>query len=102
MDLHIGTPGSRAVGQTAQQELSCRSLRQACQEFESVFIAYLMKSMRKTIPQTEFTGGESSLGFSKDVYLSMMDEEIASVVAKGPGIGLAAALYRQLSQGKNT
>ena len=72
-------------------------MRQACQEFESVFISYMMTSMRKTVQRSEFMNG----GFQEDVYLSMMDEEIARAVARGPGIGLADALYRQISQGKN-
>lgn len=73
------------------------TLRQACEDFESVFVAYLLKSMRKTVPKTELMNG----GMSNDIYLSMMDDEIARAVAKGPGIGLAAAIYRQLSQAKN-
>ncbi len=73
------------------------SLYRACQDFESVFVAYLLKSMRKTVPKSEFMGG----GSREDMYLSMMDDEIARAVAKGPGIGLAASIYRQLSQSKN-
>ena len=73
------------------------ALRAACKEFESVFIAYLMKNMRKTVPKTESLSG----GLSQDVYMSMMDEQVARVVAKGPGIGLAASIYRQFSQDKN-
>ena len=72
-------------------------LYRACQNFESVFVAYLLKTMRKTVPRTELMNG----GMSDDIYLSMMDDEIARAVAKGPGIGLAAAIYRQLSQAKN-
>ena len=73
------------------------SLRRACQEFEAVFTTYLLKSMRKTIPRTESMDG----GLREDIYTAMMDEEVARAVAKGPGIGLAAAIYRQLSQSKN-
>lgn len=72
-------------------------LHRACEDFESVFVAYLLKSMRKTVPKTELMNG----GMSDDIYLSMMDDEIARAVAKGPGIGLAAAIYRQLSQARN-
>ncbi|MDQ1318115.1 MAG: peptidoglycan hydrolase FlgJ [Candidatus Poribacteria bacterium] len=71
-------------------------MRGVCQEFESVFVSYLLKSMRKTV-QNNAEGD----GFSREVYTSMMDEEIAKVVAKGPGIGLADTLYRQLSSKKS-
>jgi len=107
MDLHIGAfasgidskrPKAITTGSSIQDQ---ESLRRICQEFESVFTAYLLKSMRRTIPKNEWaTGGSNSNGFSKDVYLSMMDENIASAVSKSNGIGLAAVLYRQLSQGK--
>lgn len=72
-------------------------LRQACEDFESVFVAYLLKSMRKTVPKNELMNG----GLSQDIYQSMMDNEIARAVAKGPGMGLAAAIYRQLNEAKN-
>ncbi len=107
MDLHIGDFAARANNQCSKAASAkasiqdTESLRRICQEFESVFIAYLMKSMRKTIPENEWTtGGSSSIGFSKDVYLSMMDESIAKAVSKTNGIGLAAVLYRQLSQSR--
>lgn len=72
-------------------------LYQACQDFESVFVSYLLKSMRKTVPKTDLMNG----GTQGDMYLSMMDDEIARAVTKGPGIGLAAAIYRQLNEAKN-
>jgi len=76
---------------------SADALHRACQDFESVFVAYLLKTMRRTVPKTELMNG----GMGEDIYLSMMNDEIARAVAKGPGIGLAAAIYRQLSQAKN-
>jgi flagellar protein FlgJ len=74
-----------------------KKTREICQEFESVFISYLLKNMRKTIPNSN-TEGE---GFSRDIYTSMMDEEIAKAVAKGSGIGLADTLYYQLTLKKS-
>lgn len=103
MDLHQVLPGALGLKTNAGRSLpgpeteDKKSLYRACQDFESVFVAYLLKSMRKTVPRAEFMDG----GLREDMYLSMMDEEIARVVARGPGIGLAAAIYRQLSQDKN-
>ena len=73
-------------------------MREMCQEFESVFISYLLKGMRKTIPDSE----SPENGFSREYYTSMMDEEIARNVSKGPGVGLADALYRQFMENKKT
>lgn len=66
-----------------------KKIYEACQEFESIFISYLLKNMRKTIPNVE----ES---FSREIYTSMMDEEVAKAVARGAGLGLADAIYSQL------
>lgn len=71
-------------------------MRRACKDFEAVFISYLLKSMRRTIPKTGLAQNELCC----DIYTSMMDDEIANAVAKGPGIGLADALYRQLTERK--
>ncbi|MFC1715131.1 rod-binding protein [Candidatus Poribacteria bacterium] len=103
MDLQLIPPGASVLKVNARRSSQepktegTKSLYQACQEFESVFLAYLLKNMRKTVPRAEFMNG----GLREDMYLSMMDEEIARVVAKGPGTGLAASIYRQLSQDKN-
>ncbi|MGB9595949.1 MAG: rod-binding protein [Candidatus Poribacteria bacterium] len=66
-----------------------KKIYEACQEFESIFISYLLKNMRKTIPKIEEN-------FSREIYTSMMDEEVARAVAKGSGTGLADAIYYQL------
>jgi len=66
-----------------------KKIYEACQEFESIFISYMLKNMRKTIPNVEEN-------FSRDIYTSMMDEEIAKSVAKRSGIGLADVIYHQL------
>jgi len=91
MDLQA--PGTQKTTTQVQQN---ERLRHACQEFESVFVAYLLKNMHRTVPKTDVTGG----GLQGDMYMSMMDDAIAQAASKGTGIGLAAALYRQLSESK--
>ena len=104
MTLRHVSPGTLAPKMDTERLSSAakardpKALRRACEEFEAVFTTYLLKSMRKTIPRTESADG----GLAKDIYTAMMDEEVARAAAKGPGIGLAAALYQQLSQSKNT
>lgn len=66
-----------------------KKIYEACQDFESIFISYLLKNMRKTIPNMEGN-------FSREIYTSMMDEEVARAVARGSGIGLADTIYSQL------
>ena len=90
MESNMGLSASRAIN-SGRQEHDLPTLHQACQKLESVFISYLLESMRKTVPET-------NKGVHTSIYTSMMDAGIARVVAEGPGIGLASILYRQLSQ----
>lgn len=103
MDFRQVLPGTLASKANIDRSKSSggkdpESLRRACQDFESIFLTYLLKTMRKTVPKTEF----SLSGLSGDTYLSMMDEEIARAVSKGPGIGLASAIYRQINLNKKS
>ena len=95
MDIRIAQPISSSKSQYSRQGNS--ELRRACQDFESVFTMYLLKSMRRTVQKVNTTEYGR---LSNDVYMSMMDAEIAKAVSSGQGIGLAEMLYRQLSQTK--
>ena len=75
-----------------QPEINEEKLKKACADFESIFINYILKTMRRTIPQSgaKFPG--------KDIYSSMIDRKVAEDLAKrGGGIGLQEMLLRQLS-----
>ena len=68
-------------------------LRKAAQDFEAVFLAQLLKSMRKTVPESELLGNSSE----SKIYRAMMDEELAAEMARSGGVGLADLLVEQLS-----
>jgi flagellar protein FlgJ len=69
------------------------ALESACRDFESVFVQYMMKEMRRTVPESGLTGG----GHAEKMYTSMLDSEVAKAVSMQRGIGLASVLYDQLS-----
>lgn len=71
-------------------------LRKACQDFESVFIEILLKSMRATVPKDGLTGS-----FSVETYQAMLDSELAKDLARGRGIGLAEVLFNELMRDRN-
>ena len=97
MNIHADQTVLNPKRQSNGERSGCR-LRQACRDFESVFIAYLLKSMRQTVPKVSITK-QSRL--DNDIYMSMMDAELAQAVARRSGIGLAEILYNQLSRSKN-
>ena len=69
------------------------ALDQACRDFESVFINYMLQQMRRTIPQDGlFNGGQA-----EQIYTSMLDNETAKSISNQRGLGLAALLRHQLS-----
>lgn len=67
-------------------------LKQACQDFESIFLNFLLGKMRDTVPKSDLMG--SSHG--EDVYRGMLDDELAKQMAASGGVGLADTLYRQI------
>jgi len=69
-------------------------LKKTCAEFESLFLTYILKSMKTTIPGLdEDHGGE--------IIKSMFDENLSQEIAKGGGIGIGDLLFEQL-KGKAT
>jgi len=72
---------------------SGQALRQACEQFEAVFLAQLLQKMRDTVPEDPVLGDSRA----KDIYYSMLDWEMAQQIARTQSVGLAAMLYRQLS-----
>ena len=79
--------------ESAYTEKDDKKLKETCKEFESLFISMMMKEMRKTVPESELL----SSSFATDTYQEMFDEEISKSASKGNGIGIADAMYRQIS-----
>ena len=79
-------------------------LKEACAELESLFISYLLKEMRATIPKTGLISG----GRAEEIYTSMLDTEISKEMASQRGIGLSSLFLDRLESrpgdivGKNT
>lgn len=69
-----------------------QELREACRDFEAVFIGKLWEQMRRTVPK------ETSMhSKQEDMYLSMFDRSFSEHMADSGGIGLADMLYDQLA-----
>jgi len=65
-----------------------RQLWKACQNFEALFMGYLIKSMERTLPEGSLAGsGLPDL---------MFNQVMGSALSEGGGIGLAELLYRDL------
>ena len=74
-------------------------LRTAAQEFESVFVAQLLSTMRQSSTETDFLGENST---TMKIFNGMLDEKYAMEIAKTGQLGLAEMLIQQLSGGQKT
>ena len=74
---------------------SQKALRGAAQQFESLFINMMLKSMRDA---TSSIGDSLTGGNEMDLYQGMFDEQIATQMSKGKGLGLADLLVQQLNR----
>lgn len=68
-------------------------LRQATRQLEGVFLEYLFRAMRETVPQD----GILESGSGEEIFNSMFDQQIADSAAAKQENGLGEALYRQLA-----
>lgn len=68
-------------------------LQKAAKQFEALFTSYMLKSMRKSIPESEMFGEN----FGGDMLEDMFDMEFANQMSKGNSLGVAEMLYRKLT-----
>ncbi|MBE84876.1 MAG: hypothetical protein CME21_20155 [Gemmatimonadetes bacterium] len=70
-------------------------IREAAQEFESVFLFQMLKQVRNSIHKEE---GIMNGGLGEEMFAGMLDEEYAKVMAKSNSTGLAETIYQQMSR----
>lgn len=69
-------------------------LRETAQEFEAIFLEKILSQMRAANRALS----EQTPNMARETYEGWQDQEMAKSIARGGGIGLADALYRQLVQ----
>ena len=87
-----GTIGSAMTPTASGRVDRAERLQEATEQMEEVFMQYLTKALRATIP-----GGGSPDAPGADMYATLLDEEMAKAMASDTQSGIAEALYRQLS-----
>jgi len=69
-------------------------LKEACSELESLFVFYLLKEMRATVPKSGFLSG----GKTEEMYTSIIDIQLARDITEKRGIGISSVLFEKLSK----
>lgn len=82
-----------ADGKTAGKQ-DPEALRRTCREFEAIFVQSMFKAMRSSVPD----GGLFPKGMAQESFQELMDLEVAKASADQGKLGIADALFRQLSK----
>lgn len=90
------TPGRR-VPVVDKTQVDPRTL-EAAQGMEAMFLDYMMKVMRQTVPKNEMDLESPAT----EIYRSMMDSETAQKAARAGGVGLADQLVAYLESQRYT
>jgi Rod binding domain-containing protein len=74
------------------QEQLEKKVRSVAEDFVSVFMNQVMKSMRNTVQETDFMHGDNGEKF----FQEMLDTEQSKQLAKGSGYGLTNLIYESM------
>ena len=77
-------------------DMSKKEVQKAARDFEAMFASLMLKSMRSTVGKDPLTGG----GQGEEIYRSLLDQEYASIMVSGDGLGLAKIIEQQLTDKK--
>ncbi|RPH51319.1 MAG: flagellar biosynthesis protein FlgJ [Desulfobacteraceae bacterium] len=75
---------------------SQEKLKKACADFESIFLSYMLKTMRAGVSGIDPVGKSHE---SKILY-AMLDEKLSDEIAESGGIGLANVFLDKLEERK--
>jgi Rod binding domain-containing protein len=101
----VTTPATARAGTIAkaaapvlntEQKAALKKLHVVAQQFESLFVNMLFKSMRAASPQTSITGGQMSP--AETTFTEMLDEKRSEAMAQTGSFGIAKVLEDQLKE----
>ncbi len=69
-----------------------RRLKEACSDFEAIFIKQMLDSMRKTVNKSGLMDG----GMAEEIFQDMLYDKYAEKMSKTGNFGIKDILYKQL------
>jgi flagellar protein FlgJ len=87
----LADAGNLSALKQAAARNSPDALRAAARQFESLFTSMMLKSMREASFKDPLFGSDQG-----NLYQDMYDDQIAAVMSRGKGLGLADMLVQQL------
>jgi Rod binding domain-containing protein len=89
---HIEGGGAPLTGRTDLGPEARVRLQRAAQDFEALFLGYLMKSMRAASP-----AGDEGGGFGGDMMMSLADMQFAQHLSRSRPLGVADMVYKSVT-----
>jgi flagellar protein FlgJ len=84
----------KAKASTKMDPKEAAKLQKVSRDFESIFLAYMLKTMRSSVDK----GGLIPESQGEQIFSEMRDEEFSKGMANAGGIGLSRLLVEQLKQ----
>lgn len=88
--LQTGALSSQKIGAGAADSPSAVRVKEAAQEFEAVFLSQMLATM------TQELGGAGSVAGGDDVYRDMFTKEVAKMISRSGGIGVADTILQEM------
>lgn len=88
--MHLERQKPVKIGAAADAE----AVKKTAKEFEAMFLGQMMQQMFSQVKTDGLFGG----GHGEEMFRSLLVDEYAKEIAKGPGIGVSQAVRRQLLQ----
>jgi peptidoglycan hydrolase FlgJ len=93
-NLPIELTKAKAGIETGQVKWQPDKLKKACREFESLFVQEMLKMMRKSMVSLASMGD----GPEKDIYFSLIDQELSRSLAEKGSLGLGKMIYDRMAR----
>lgn len=77
----------------SMNEKDKKELKEVCRQFESVMLGMVFKQMKATVIKSSITGDSTG----KEIFESMLEDELVKTASEAGGSGLGDVLYRQLA-----
>ena len=81
-----------ALKSNAKMPNDVEEIKKLSEQFESIFLEIVLKSMRDSVQKSEFLSG----GSGEDIFRSMLDSEYAKSISEQRSTGLADSIERHL------
>jgi len=72
------------------------ALKQACKDFESIFLSIMFKEMKKTVPESGLIEKSTGTEIFEEMHIEELSKEVANT---DEGLGIADMLYEQFKNG---